>query len=149
MNSKWSPHSIAQTHTHHSPTSDALDVDYNWTFTLISFINNIALKRISSEDLPDMEDCSSRLCQMRSVLAIMVGSSGGASLFTAEHPAASFRLWAHRHGLLYDHRLSLRYHCITEKSVRTFKRRFTYLYVKHNKTAKATMCYILLLLLLL
>lgn len=53
--------------------------DYNWTFTLIPFNINTALRRIFSKDLSDIEGCSSRPCQMRSVLTIMVRSSGGAA----------------------------------------------------------------------
>lgn len=58
---------------------DLMLTDYNWTFTLIPFNINTALKRIFSKDLSDIEGCSTRPCQMRSVLTIMVRSSAGAA----------------------------------------------------------------------
>lgn len=64
---------------YYSTFLDLMLTDYNWTFTLIPFNINTALRRIFSKDLSDIEGCSSRLCQMRSVLTIMVRSSGGAA----------------------------------------------------------------------
>ena len=64
----------------HKPDTVGLMLsDYHWTSTLFPFNINTALRRIFSKDLSDIEGCSSRPCQMRSVLTIMVRSSGGAA----------------------------------------------------------------------
>lgn len=49
--------------------------DENWTFALNQLNINTAARRIFSKDLSDMEGCSSRPCQMRSVFIIMGRSS--------------------------------------------------------------------------
>lgn len=71
------PSSIAAVYD--AALSDLMLADHNRTFTLIPFNINTALRRISSKGLSDIEGCSSRPCQMRSALAIMVRSSGGAA----------------------------------------------------------------------